>query len=111
VIGSEIMFNAGKNGGEYANFGGKRMRLMKKQVSEHCRRMALARWAKWRAEAANRPEPEPHMERWYPLEFGVRDKLSGETCWMDLRSGRDVLRRVAVMLRYYVPGLARSVVT
>ena len=44
------------------------------------------------------------MQRWYPLEFGVRDKALGVECWMDLKSLRDVMRRLSVLLRFYEPG-------
>ena len=70
--------------------------------------MARARWAKWKASSASMPEPEPKMERWFPLEFGVRDKVSGTTCWLDLRSARDVTRRVSVLLRFYRPGFPEA---
>jgi hypothetical protein len=86
-------------------FKGRFSRRVSKGLSERGRRMANARWAKWRAEAASRPEPEPKMQRWYPLAFGVRDKTLGVECWMDLRSLRDVTRRLAVLLRYYQPGV------
>jgi len=84
-------------------FQGRYSQRVKRALSARGRRMAKARWAKWRANAAERPEPEPRMVRWYPLEFGVRDKGSGDVCWMDLRSGRDVQRRVAMLLKHYQP--------
>jgi hypothetical protein len=80
---------------------GRYSQRVKWALSARGRRMAKARWSKWRRDAANRPEPEPRMERWFPLEFGVRDKRSGESCWLDLRSLRDVMRRLSVLLRYY----------
>ncbi len=66
------------------------------------------RAAKERKRRARGPrEEEPRLERWHPLEFGVRDRVTGETVWMELRSGRDVARRLAVLLRFYEPGLRR----
>lgn len=46
------------------------------------------------------PEPEPKMERWFPLELGVRDKQTGETAWIDLRSTRDAKRRLRIVLKF-----------
>lgn len=63
--------------------------------------MAKARWVKWHTEAHLRPESEPKFERWFPLEFGIRDKRTGQVAWVDLRSVRDTIRRVSVVLKYY----------
>lgn len=47
-------------------------------------------------------EGEPKMARWFPLEFGVRDKRNGDTTvWTDLKSTRDVAKRIAVLLKHY----------
>jgi len=51
-------------------------------------------------------EREPKMVRWFPLEIGVRDKTTGDVAWMDLRSGRDAARRLAVVLKYYQAGFS-----
>lgn len=66
------------------------------------RKLANMRAAKERKRLANPPEHEPKMVRWFPLEFGVRDKRTGETVWMDLRSTRDVAKRITVLLKHYV---------
>jgi hypothetical protein len=50
----------------------------------------------------------PKLIRWFPLEFGVRDKRTGETVWMDLRSTRDAAKRIAVFLKYYENDTSRS---
>ncbi len=65
-------------------------------------KLSNMRAAKERKRLANPVEREPKLVRWFPLEFGVRDKRTGETVWMDLRSTRDVAKRVAVLLKYYV---------
>lgn len=65
-------------------------------------KLANMRAAKARKRAVNPPEREPRLVRWFPLEFGLRDKRTGETVWMDLRSTRDVAKRVAVLLKFYV---------
>ena len=62
--------------------------------------MANARWAKWRADAANRPEPEPKMVRWHRFEYGVRDKQTGETHWRDLISVRQASRAIGLIIKY-----------
>jgi hypothetical protein len=65
------------------------------------RKMSNMRAAKERKRLANPIEREPKLVRWYPLEFGMRDKRNGETVWMDLRSTRDAAKRIAVLLKYY----------
>lgn len=66
------------------------------------RKMENMRAAKERKRLEYPVELEPKLVRWYPLEFGVRDKRNGETVWMDLKSTRDVAKRIAVLLKYYV---------
>ena len=80
-------------------------RRLQRKLSERGRRMAKIRWDKWRHEAAARPDTEPKFEMWFPLELGVRDKQTGETAWVDLRSIRDAVRRLRIVLRHYIPGL------
>jgi hypothetical protein len=63
-------------------------------------KLANMRAAKARKRLSNPVEHEPKLVRWFPLEFGVRDKRSGETVWMDLRSTRDVAKRITVLLKY-----------
>ena len=63
------------------------------------------RAAKERKRLANPVEREPKMVRWFPLELGIRDKLTGETCWIDLKSARDAVKRITVILKYYQPGI------
>ena len=77
------------------------------------RRLALLarmREAKARKRMFSAPEREPRLVRWFPLEFGVRDKATGEIAWNDLRSARDVFRRVTVLLKHYVPGNPQSAI-
>lgn len=75
--------------------------------------MAAMRAAKERKRqeriAAGLLEEEPKMVRWYPLQFGVKDKRSGVECWLDLKSVRDAARRVSVLLRFYEPGIPELV--
>jgi hypothetical protein len=68
------------------------------------RKMARMRAAKERKRLANPVEREPKMIRWFALEFGVRDKNTGETAWTDLRSVRDAAKRLSVVLKHYVSG-------
>ena len=48
------------------------------------------------------PVPEPERQRWHRLEFGVRDKVSGQTAWHDLKSVRHATIAVRLLLRHYV---------
>lgn len=82
-------------------FHGRFNRRVSKALSDRGRRMANARWAKWRANAANRPEPEPKMDRWCRFEFGVRDKLDGKAHWTDLRSVRHAAKALSLVLKFY----------
>ena len=73
------------------------------------RQRQLARLANMRAAKARKREQaildgwnqEPKMVRAYRLEFGVRDKLTGETAWADFKSVRDAARRLGVVLKYW----------
>ena len=83
-----------------APFSKRRNRWQDKRKRQ-LRKLANMRAAKERKRLENPPEREPKLVRWFPLEFGVRDKRTGETVWMDLRSTRDVAKRVAVVVKYY----------
>ena len=63
-------------------------------------KLANMRAAKARKRLANPSEHEPKMERWFPLELGVRDKRNGETAWIDLRSVRDAAKRLRLILKH-----------
>lgn len=63
--------------------------------------MAEARWAKWRAEAASRTEPEPKMERWHRFQYGIRDKVDGQEHWHDLVSVRQATRALGLIKKFY----------
>jgi len=64
-------------------------------------RLARARAAKEAKRLANPVEREPKLAPYYPLQLGVRDKRTGDTAWVDFRSLRDAMRRLAVVQRYY----------
>lgn len=68
-------------------------------------KMANMRAAKERKRLTNPIQDEPKFIRWFPLEFGVRDRITGETAWIELRSVRDAARRLAVLLKFYQPGI------
>jgi hypothetical protein len=62
--------------------------------------MANARWDKWRANPDNRPDPEPHVERFHRFEFGVRDKITGDVGWHDLVSVRHAKTALGLVMKY-----------
>jgi hypothetical protein len=62
-------------------------------------RNANAAKARYRMERPA-PEREPKMLPWHRFKLGVRDTVTGETAWTELRSVRDAARRLAVVLRY-----------
>jgi len=45
-------------------------------------------------------ECEPKMTRYFPLEFGVRVKQTGETHFHDLTSVRHAAKALSLVLRY-----------
>lgn len=55
--------------------------------------------------AAGILERDVKLNRFYPLELGVRDNRTGETVWIDLKSVRDSAKRLTVLLKYYHPGV------
>lgn len=77
------------------------MRMLKK--------MANMRAAKERKRMANPVEREPKLEPWHPLELGLRDKLTEEVAWVDFKSLRDTMRRLAVVMKFYQPGIKARV--
>ena len=66
----------------------------------------LARWRKRKAEirqeriAAGLLEREPKFERWYRFEIGIRNKHTGETCFVDLKSARQAHKIAGLILKY-----------
>jgi hypothetical protein len=65
------------------------------------RKMARMRAAKERRRLENPVEREPKLVRWFPLELGVRDKVSGDVAWVDFRSVRDAAKRLSVLQKFY----------
>lgn len=64
------------------------------------RKMAAMRAAKERKRLENPPEHEPKMERYYRFEFGVRNKITGETEWHDLVSIRHASKALGLVQKY-----------
>lgn len=66
----------------------------------------LEHWRRRKAEirqeriVAGLLEREPRMQRFYPLEFGVRNKQTGETAWHDLKSVRHAAKALGLVLKY-----------
>lgn len=68
------------------------------------RKMAAMRAAKERKRlAAGPPEYEPKMARYFPFEFGVRIKATGETHFTELRSVRHAAKAIGLILQFYEP--------
>lgn len=83
--------------------------LRRRNIRQDKRRRMLNRMANWRAAKARKRqeriesgllELEPKMQRWYPLEFGVRDKRTGETAWTDLRSVRHAAAALGLIIKH-----------
>jgi hypothetical protein len=66
----------------------------------------LERWRRRKAEirneriAAGLLEREPKLDRWYRFEIGIRNKATGETCFVDLKSGRQAHKIAGLVLKY-----------
>lgn len=66
----------------------------------------LARWRQRKAEirqeriAVGLLEREPKAVRYYPFEFGVRVKATGETHFTDLQSVRHAAQALGLILKY-----------
>jgi hypothetical protein len=69
----------------------------------------LRKMANWRAAKARKRqqmiddgllEQEPKLIRWFPFEFGVRDKRTGETAWHDLVSVRHAAKALGLVKKY-----------
>ena len=58
------------------------------------------RAAKERKRLANPPEQEPKMERFNRFEFGVRDRLTGEAAWTELKSVRHAAKSLGLILKF-----------
>lgn len=64
-------------------------------------KMAAMRAAKERKRLERGPvEAEPKMTRWHRFEFGVRDKLTGETHFADLKSVRHAAKALGLVLKH-----------
>jgi hypothetical protein len=81
-------------------FQGRYSQRVKRSLSARGRRMAKARWDRWRANSENRPEPEPKMVRWHRFEYGIRDTVTGETHFRPLVSGRQAAKAIGLILKY-----------
>ncbi len=92
-----------QTGSFFRNRKARRERILRKMANM---RAAKERLRQQRA-AAGLLEREPKFERWFPLQLGLRDKTSREVAWTDLRSIRDAAKRIAVVLRFYVPRKSR----
>lgn len=45
-------------------------------------------------------EPEPRFRRYYPLEYGVRVKATGETHFRDLVSARQASKALGLIIKF-----------
>lgn len=76
----------------------RRERVLRKMVN-----MRAAKERKRMERIAAGWTPEPKMERAYLLEFGVRNKATGEMAWVDLKSVRHAAKALGLVLQYYCP--------
>ena len=73
------------------------------------RERMLNKMANWRAAKVRKRQAlidagllvrEPKLERWHRFEFGVRDKLTGETQFVDLKSVRHAAKALGLILKF-----------
>ena len=76
---------------------------------KHRRERVLLKMAQLRATKARRRteriaagelEREPRMLKWHRFEYGIRDKVNGETHWRDLVSIRQAAKALALIVKY-----------
>ena len=81
------------------------------------RERIVLKMSNWRAAKARKRqeridagllEHEPKFVRAYRFEFGVREKVSGETAWHDLKSVRHAAKALGLVLKYMCLFLAVS---
>lgn len=75
------------------------------------RKMATMRAAKERKRLERGPvdeEPKMKVVRHPFFSWAMRDDLSGEVCWMEFKSVRDMAIRVSITVKYYQPMRART---
>ena len=68
--------------------------------AEKLNRMRAAKKRKREELIADGWRPEPKMERAYRFEIGIRNKATGETCFVDLKSGRQAHKIAGLVLKY-----------
>lgn len=81
-------------------------RNSKVRWEKRLRQLAQMRSAKERKRLARLADgwtPEPKMKRYYPFEFGVRVKATGESHFTDLRSSRHAAKALCLILKYFQP--------
>lgn len=74
-------------------------KLRRARLLERSRKGVLARERK---RMENPPPDYTKWERYYPLQFGVRNKATGETCFVDLKSVRHAAKAIGLLLKYYL---------
>jgi hypothetical protein len=79
----------------------KRIQDKRQRQAEKLARMRAAKERKRAAAMAAGWLPEPKFERWHRFEFGVRDKLTGETHFTDLKSVRHAAKALGLVLKFY----------
>lgn len=77
-------------------------RKMFRRTADQKRRWSrMANAAKVRKRMENpTADQEPRMTPWYRFSITVADKITGDKHTFDLRSVRDINRRLSVLLRY-----------
>jgi len=66
----------------------------------------MARWREAKARKrqalidAGLLEREPKLERWHRFEFGVRNKTTGESHFVDLKSVRHAAKALGLILKF-----------
>lgn len=82
---------------------GRSLRFFKNSKQRHermLRKMAAMRAAKERKRLQNPSDREPDLLKYFPFEFGIREKSTGETAFRDFVSVRDSTRRLSALRRY-----------
>lgn len=87
----------------YSGFS-RRRKLRQDKRQRQLRKLANMRAAKERKRQdaiAAGWVPDPKPTRWHRFEFGVCDKLTGETHFADLKSVRHAAKALGLILKFY----------
>lgn len=82
--------------------------LRRRNIRQDKRERMLKKMANWRAAKERKRQeriaagwtPEPKFVRAYKFQIGIRNNITGETCFVDLKSARQAHKIAGLVLKY-----------